>query len=67
MIRVDGEGKPLSWSSSDGRISFSVSTPGRYRMEIPVLPGFGLVEPIELDLIEGEATAVEIPLTRTGR
>jgi hypothetical protein len=36
-------------------------------MEIPVLPGFGLVEPIELDLIEGEATAVEIPLTRPGR
>jgi hypothetical protein len=64
---VDGEEKALSWNSSVGSFSFSVSTPGRYRMETPVLPGFCPEEPIELGRIEGETTEVEIQLTRTGR
>lgn len=61
--RLDAEGNLGSRSHRHGGLWFKTA-PGRYRVEVPHVAGFADHEPVELDLVAGERTELEIELVR---
>lgn len=62
---VDGtEGRVTLTQRGDKRWRFQMSDPGRYRFELPEVPGYQPVEPLMIDLLEGETSEQVVELRR---
>jgi hypothetical protein len=55
----------MSWVSfRTGQRRFAVTTPGRYRVTIPAIPGYAPVDPFEIEVPAGEFVMKTVELTR---
>ena len=61
---LDGDGAMGIRGRQGSGLRFTVTEPGRYRVQIPTLPGFEAHDPVVVDVAEGETLEVVIPLTR---
>ncbi len=60
---IDGtEGRVTLTQTGDKRWRFQMSDPGRYRYELPAIPGYEPVEPLIIDLLEGETSKQVVEL-----
>ncbi len=46
----------------DYAFHFAVTEPGRYRLAFPEVEGYEKPDPIEFDMVQGEATELEVRL-----
>jgi len=62
---VEGtDGRVSLTQTGDKRWRFQMSAPGRYRFELPEIPGYERVEPLTIDLLEGETSEQVVELRR---